>query len=442
MITSLALRWRSRINFVLSKLSGYGLVNAGIWVGLSNIINIAAVFTVQKVIAVQVGPAGVAIVSQYQNFLGITTSLANGGINSGVVKYVAEYRRDANRNALLISTATRMTLFCSAILVAVLLLLAEPLSRYLFRTDGYSFILRLLGLTITLFALNMLLVSILNGFGEIRKFAGSAIARSVAGILLTVALSLRWGLTGALISLTVAQSLVFFITLYFVVRSPWFTTRFFVQRFDPAITRKLLAFSLMTLTSAILLPLVQILVRNYLIATLSLTDAGYWDAMLKISQGYLGIITGTLGVYYLPKLSSLQAVSAVRREIWNGYKLIVPALLIGFPLIYLLRMPIVYLLYSERFMPTTSLFLPMLVGDFFMIISWLVAYLMLAKAMTKMFIATQVMFSVITYSLSVVMINALGLQGAVWAHALRYLIYAIAISYLLREYLFERYEPK
>ena len=441
-MTSVALRWRSQIYLALLKLKSNGLVNAGLWVGLSNIINIAAAFVIQKVIAVQVGPAGVAIIGQYQNFLGITTSLANGGINSGIVKYVAEYRRDTDRNALLISNATRVTLFCSTILVAVIVLFAEQLSLYLFQTDAYAFILRLLGLTITLFALNTLLVSVLNGFGEIRKYAGSAIARSVVGIVLTVGLSLVWGLTGALVALTIVQSLVFFVTLFFVVRSPWFTSRFFVQRFDAGITRKLLAFSLMALTSAILVPLVQILVRNHLIATLSLEDAGYWDAMWKISQGYLGIITGTLGVYYLPKLSSLQAVADVRREIWNGYKLIVPALLIAFLMVYLLRTPIVYLLYSRRFTPTMGLFLPMLIGDFFKILSWLVAYLMLAKAKTRMFIATQVVFSAITYSLSVVMINGWGLQGVAWAHAIKYAVYLFVVSYLLREYLFERYEAR
>lgn len=441
-MTSGALRLRSQLRLALSNLQGNGLVNAGVWVGLSNVINVAAVFIIQKVIAVQVGPAGVAIIGQYQNFLGITTSLANGGINSGIVKYVAEYRRDTDRNALLISNATRITLFCSAILVAVLLLFASQLSLYLFKSDAYSFVLRLLGLTITLFALNTLLVSVLNGFGEIRKYAGSAIARSVVGIVLTVMLSLVWGLTGALVALTVVQSLVFFVTLFFVVRSPWFTSRFFVQRFDAEVTRRLLAFSLMALTSAILVPLVQILVRNHLIATLSLDDAGYWDAMWKISQGYLSIITGTLGVYYMPKLSSLQAVADVRREIWNGYKLIVPALLFGFLLVYLLRTPIVYLLYSQRFTPTIELFFPMLIGDFLMVLSWLVGYLMLAKAKTRMFIATQVVFSAITYSLSVVMISAWGLQGVVWAHAIKYAIFLIVVSYLLREYLFERYEPR
>lgn len=439
-MATLALRWRSQIHLALSKLKSNGLVNAGVWVGLSNVINIAAVFVIQKVIAVQVGPAGVAIVGQYQNFLGLTTSLANGGINSGIVKYVAEYRRDTDRNALLISNATRVTLFCSAILVAVLLLFAEQLSLYLFQTDAYSFILRLFGLTITLFALNTLLVSVLNGFGEIRKYAGSAIARSVVGIVLTVALSLVWGLTGALVALTIVQSLVFFITLFFVVRSPWFTSRFFVQRFDAGVTRKLLAFSLMALTSAVLGPLVLILVRNHLIATLSLEDAGYWDAMWKISQGYLAIITGTLGVYYLPKLSSLQAAADVRREIWSSYKLIIPTLLVTFPLVYALRTPIVNLLYTEQFEPTSALFLPTLIGDFFKIVSWLVAFLMLAKAKTRMFIVTQIIFSAMTYFLSVAMINFWGLDGVAWAYAIVYVIYTVVVAYLLREYLFERYE--
>ena len=61
----------------------------------------------------------------------------------------------------------------------------------------------------------------------------------------------------------------------------------------------------MALTSGGLQPLVAIGIRNHIISTLSVTDAGYWDAMGKISQGYLGIITGTLAVYYLPKLSNL-----------------------------------------------------------------------------------------------------------------------------------------
>jgi O-antigen/teichoic acid export membrane protein len=331
-------------NKVFTRLRHNGLVNASLFIGTSSFINIASVFVVQKVIAIYLGPAGVALIGQYQNFLGIVTTLANGGINSGIVKYVAEFRQDIDRNASLISNALRITLLCSAILIAILLLFPRQLSIFLFQTKEYTFIIRLFGLTIVLFALNALFVSILNGFGEIKKYAGSAIARTLVQLGLTVWLSIVWGLTGALVALTVVQSLIFFVTLSFVVRSPWFTTRFFVHKFDRAIACKLLAFSLMALTSGILVPWVQIGIRNNIIKILSLVDAGYWDAMWKISQGYLSIITGTLSVYYMPKLSSLQFKTDIRREIWNGYKLIIPFLLVGFTIVFFLRIPIVHLL--------------------------------------------------------------------------------------------------
>lgn len=397
-------------------------------------INIAAVFVVQKVIAIQIGPSGVALFSQYQNFLGLTTSIATGGIDSGIVKYVAEYRQDTERSSGLISNALRLSLICTAIMVTGLAIFAEPVSNYLFKTDAYSSIVRLFAATVTLFSLNALLVAILNGFGEVRKFAGSAIARSVVAMVLTVVLCLVWNLTGALIALTISQSLVFVVTVIFVHRSPWFRPHFFAKPFSPIFTRQLVAFSLMSLAAGILVPSVQILVRNHIMAVLSVAEAGYWDAMLKVSQGYLGVITGTLGVYYLPRLSSLQSVPAVRQEIWNGYRIIVPALLVAFPAVYFVREPIVNLLYSDKFAPTCSLFLPVLVGDFLMVVSWLLAYLMLAKAKTVLFLMTQTAFSAITYSLSVLMINAWGLQGLGWAHAIKYLLYTIVMAYLFRDY--------
>jgi PST family polysaccharide transporter len=148
-----------------------------------------------------------------------------------------------------------------------------------------------------------------------------------------------------------------------------------------------------------------------------------------------------LGVYYLPKLSSLSDRSEIRREIWNGYRLMVPLLIIGLTGVYLLRQPIVLLLYSGQFSRTADLFPAMLVGDFLKMMSWLVAYLQLAKAKVKMFVITQVLFSATSYVLSVWLINAMGLEGAVWANAVNYGLYTLVMCYLLRDYLFERYAP-
>jgi len=62
----------------------------------------------------------------------------------------------------------------------------------------------------------------------------------------------------------------------------------------------------MAISSLLLTPLVQIGIRKHIIETLTIEQAGYWDALSKISNAYFGIITSSLSIYYLPKLSSLK----------------------------------------------------------------------------------------------------------------------------------------
>ena len=50
-----------------------------------------------KVVAVYVGPAGYGVIGQFQNFVGIVSTLASGGVNTGVTRYTAEYVGDEDR---------------------------------------------------------------------------------------------------------------------------------------------------------------------------------------------------------------------------------------------------------------------------------------------------------------------------------------------------------
>ena len=62
-----------------------------------------------KVIAVIIGPAGVALLGQLKNFETILIGLANGGINNGITKYVSEYKEDEEVTKVYISNALRIT---------------------------------------------------------------------------------------------------------------------------------------------------------------------------------------------------------------------------------------------------------------------------------------------------------------------------------------------
>lgn len=51
-------------------------------------------------------------------------------------------------------------------------------------------------------------------------------------------------------------------------------------------------------------PISLITVRYILTNQLSIEDAGYWQAVSKISEAYLAVLTTALTVYYFPKTAS------------------------------------------------------------------------------------------------------------------------------------------
>jgi len=102
--------------------------------------------------------------------------------------------------------------------------------------------------------------------------------------------------------------------------------------------------------------------------------------------------------------------------------------------VYFFREQIIILLYTEDFLDMEYLFMPMLIGDFLRVASFVLSYLMLAKAMVALFITTELVFSAITYLLSIFMISKIGLEGVMWAHAIKYLLYLLLVMVLFRKY--------
>ncbi|MFH4307586.1 O-antigen translocase, partial [Acinetobacter baumannii] len=87
------------------------------------------------------------------------------------------------------------------------------------------------------------------------------------------------------------------------------------------------------------------------------TYAGYWEAMIRLSAAYLMLVTTTLGIYYLPRLSELSKLEEIKSEVYLGYKFIFPLAIAGGLIIYGLRDWIITLLFTKSFLPMRDLFL-------------------------------------------------------------------------------------
>ena len=106
----------------------------------------------------------------------------------------------------------------------------------------------------------------------------------------------------------------------------------------------------MSVSGAISIPLTQIFLRYYVAHYTSWTSVGYWQAILKISDAYLLIITTIITTYALPKYSRIKESKELKKEVVSIlYKLVPFAAVLAFS-IYLFRDYIILLfIYGQVF---------------------------------------------------------------------------------------------
>jgi PST family polysaccharide transporter len=155
--------------------------------------------------------------------------------------------------------------------------------------------------------------------------------------------------------------------------------------------------------------------------------------MWRLSGAYLMLVSTTLSVYYLPRLSELKTSTEIRREILAGYRVILPVAAVCALLVYLLRHFIIETLFSVAFLPMESLFFWQLVGDVLKIASWLFAFVMLGKSMTNIYITAEITFAIIFIGAANVFVAKFGLTGVVASYALSYLLYLILVAMVVNK---------
>jgi PST family polysaccharide transporter len=369
------------------------------------------------------------------NSTAIISALGTGCTTQGVTKYIAEHDQDREKQNRLISTALAITLVSSLVLTVLILVFYRQLGNYIFKTGEYNQAVVFFGLTLVLFSMNLTLISIINGFRAFRQYVIINILSSALSLALTIPVVYYFGVIGALVSYVLSQALIIFITLYFIRKEGWVSALRQSWKADRAIVRVLAGFTLMSLVSSLLGPYVQLFIRGYIISHISDHAAGIWEGINRLSAMYLSLITTSISIYYLPKLSGIKEPQLLRSEILKTCKIVLPPLALFCGLLYLGRDLVIRLVFTREFLPMRDLFAVQLLGDFLKIASWLLAFVFWAKAMTRAFIATELVFASTLALFSYYFINEYGFHGTVYGYALNYFLYLITVCIILRKLL-------
>lgn len=394
-------------------------------------IKMLTMLGINKILAIYVGPAGYAAIGNFQNAVQMITTLGSGAINTGVTKYTAEYHADEAEQRKVWQTAGTIALVGSIVTGLLVAVFNRELADWFLSDEQYGSVFIWFGLTLVFFVFNTLLLAILNGKKEIKRYVFINIVGSIFSLIVSALMIVQFGLYGALLTLAINQSLVFFVTLALCYRTTWFKLKYLVGAIDRQSAINLGKFTAMAVTSAVTVPVSHIMVRNLLGENLGWDAAGYWEAMWRLSAAYLMFVTTTLGVYYLPRLAELQDPEDIKKEIIQGYKIILPVAAACGLVIYLLRDFIINLLFSKEFLPMRELFGWQMVGDTLKIGSWILAYVMLGKTLVGIYIMTELFFAFSFYLFSWFFLDVTNFKAPVVAYVVNYLIYWIFMYALI-----------
>ncbi|WP_076922945.1 O-antigen translocase [Pseudoalteromonas sp. SK20] len=403
---------------------------------IATAVKLLAGLVINKAIALYVGPSGLAIIGQFQNMLQLAMTASQGAINAGVTKYTAEIGGDGEELPALFSTAFKISVTCSIIVGLLLIVFSNYAATNFLNNSEYRYVFITLGFTIVFYTLNSLLLSIVNGLKEVPIFIGINITQSIYSLIFTTALIYFFGLKGALLALVTNQSIIFVFVLWKLRNHPVIKLQHFKTKFNKVFASKLGKYALMSITAAILGPVSHLIIRNHLGESFGWEAAGYWQAIWYISTMYLMVITTSLSIYYLPRLSEINNKGELRKELISGYKIILPVVSLLALSMFALKDFIILILFSEDFQPMKELFLWQLVGDVLKIIAWLLSYIMLAKAMTKSFMISEILASCSFVLLTLFFTSNYGLIGITYAFALNYLLYLVLVFFLVRRKIF------
>lgn len=422
---------------LINKLLNKELFKVASLNSLSVLIKICVGFITSKFIAVFVGPSGMALVGNLRNFITTVENIGMLGFQNGIIKYVSEQENNQDKLKKLLSTIVISIVVTTLLLSGFLCFFSTYLNNQIFGNQfQYKSLFIAFALCLPWYMASLFLVCVLNGFGAFKKVIRINIYGNLLGLIISLLLMYYYHTLGALFSIILAPSVLFFVTVLHFNYRCGFSKIISFKSFDFSIIRSLSEYSLMALVSSVMGPLVYLSIRSTVIRNLGIEAAGYWEAMSRISSYYLLFLATILTVYFLPKLSKATNNTETNTIFWSYYKGVIPVFTFGLIVLFCIKDFLIPVIFTKAFAPVSALFFWQLVGDVFKALSLILGYQFFAKKLTKAFIISELVSLFVLYLSSIMLMPLYGIQGVVMAYAFTYFFYLAALSFYFRKCLF------
>lgn len=366
-------------------------------IGGSQIFTILLGIFRTKIVAILLGPVGVGLVGLFQVTIDLIRSMTGFGINFSAVKDIAESNnsKDEVRIAKTVFIVKNWSIATGIIGMLFALIFCIPISKYTFGNDHYAVGIMFLSITFIATSLSQGQLAVLQGYRLIGKMAKATIIGSILGFVITVPLYWWLGTDGIIPGIILMAFSSLLISWSFTKDIK--TVRIVMglkETFKGGLSMVRLGFFIVI--SGFIGAACTYIIRILIADDMGISSVGIFQASYTISTMYLSIILNSMLADFFPRLSVHNNDNAKVNGLINEQSEI--ALILGAPMVIAIIVfcpLIIRLLYSASFIGAVPILEWQAVGDFFVLITWPLGVLFLARGMGLYSVLTDLLWAVL-----------------------------------------------
>jgi O-antigen/teichoic acid export membrane protein len=388
-----------------------------------------------KIIAVLLGPAGIGLMGLFQAGTGLISGLTNFGLSTSAIKSIslAQAEDDDKKVGRIIAVFRRLVWATGLLGLLLTLGLSSYLSQITFGNKGYTWAFALLSIIVLINQISTGQEVLLRAMRQVKLMAKSSVIGSICGLLISLPFYYFYGMEGIVPALIIAAFTSLFFTWFFASKLSLNIVQvdFSTVKLEG---KEMLKMGFMISFSGVITLVFSYLVRIFISNYGSVTDVGLYNAGFTIVNTYVGMIFTAMATDYYPKLSGVsndvqKSNMAINQQAEISILILSPIIMIFIVFIKW----VVFLFYSEAFLPINLMILFAVTGTLFKALSWAISFLLLAKSTGKLFFWNELIASIYMLAGNLAGYYYFGLTGLGLSYLFSYALYALQVFFISKK---------
>jgi PST family polysaccharide transporter len=404
--------------------------------GLSTLLRLFNALLIMKGIALYGTLNDMATSGSFLNLSQLMQFVATAGLGVGIVRQLSAHKSEPAKFDAYLANGLGITAIVSFATATLSILLSPFLSLWLFNSYHYWFLFVFLGVGVFLYGVNSFLLSYYTAIGNHTKFLKVSCLNALFGIVISLWLMWQFELIGALLSMALYLASGTMLFGAAELLSLWKRVNLKRRWFNPSLARELVSYAFFLIFNIVVYTTASLLIRSSIAVFDGGSAAGIWEAMNRLSAGYMTVAISVFMIYFMPRFSTTSAAESSRLIFREGLFLLL-LLAITLMIVYNYRSIILPAVFADNYGEVGHLMPYFFVGDVFRLLGHLILLMFLAHRQIKKAIAIDVLWNGF-FQIAAMFYGAKsssGFQGIGLAYTAAYVLNAVFMMNLLFIYL-------